>query len=147
MSWPTRDNEKSVLSSIKTMVNGDIIFRVSEHIQLVNLFSECITANNATASTLQYSVTPDVGSVTAISGASASLASVAAGTILVLDGGALATAPALSAAGVSLAQTARGIIIPKGTIKLVVGVGSTTGTWIHHIRYVPLHPGSFATGV
>ncbi len=145
--WPTRDNERSVITSTKTMVNGDILFHISEHLQLLNLFSECVTANGATASTLQYSITPDVGAVTAISGVSASLANVAAGTILVLDGAALATAPALTSSGVALAQTARGIIIPAGTIRLVIGVGSTTGTWVHHIRYRPLHPGAFATGV
>jgi hypothetical protein len=147
MTWPTLDAEKSVITSIKTMVNGDILFRISDSIQLLNLFSEAITANDATASTLQYSVTPDVGAVATISGVSAALTSAIAGTVLVLDGGALAAAPALSASGVALAQTARGIIIPAGTIKLVIGVGSTTGTWMHHIRYIPLHPGAYVTGV
>jgi len=29
-----------------------------------------------------------------------------------------------------------------GTIKLVIAVGSTTGTWKHYLRYKPLSPSS-----
>ncbi len=50
------------------MVNGDTLFTMVGDVQILNLFSECISANDATASTLQYSITPTVGSATTISG-------------------------------------------------------------------------------
>jgi hypothetical protein len=147
MTWPLIDSAKSVISSIKTMVNGDIIFQITDHIHLVNLFSECITANNATASTLQYQVVPDVGAPGTISGVSASLASAIAGSVIVIDGASLSAAPPVSSSGIVLAPAARGIILPPGTIRLVVGVGSTTGTWLHSLHYYTLHPGASASGV
>jgi len=39
------------------------------------------------------------------------------------------------------------ILVPAGAIKLVIGTGSTTGTWKHFIRYAPLAPGVTVTGV
>jgi hypothetical protein len=33
-------------------------------------------------------------------------------------------------------------VVQPGTILAVVGVGSTTGTWAHHIRYKPLGTGA-----
>lgn len=135
--------EVSVYSITKTMVNGDTLFTAVGDVQILNLFSECVTPNDATASTLQYSITPTVGSATTISGASTTLASAVAGTIVVLDGTALSTAPAISATGVALAQTARGIIFPAGVLTAIIGVGSTTGTWKHYIRYRPLEPGAY----
>jgi len=66
-----------------------------------------------------------------------------AGTIVVLDGGALATAPVVTASSVALAQTARGIIFMEGALKLTVAVGPTTGTWKHYMRYRPLQPGAY----
>lgn len=128
----------------KVMVTADIIFTVSAPVMLVSLFSECLTANDATASTLQYQAVPTVGTATTISGASASLASAVAGTLVVLNGTTLATAPDLVAVGVGFgAVITRSIIVPAGTIKLVVGVGSTTGTWKHYIRYQPLAAGAY----
>lgn len=135
--------EVSVFSTTKVMVNGDTLFTAAGDVQILNLYSECVTANGATASTLQYNITPTVGAATTISGASASLANVTAGTIVVLDGTALATAPAVTTSGVALAQTARGIIFPAGILTAIIGVGSTTGTWKHYIRYRPLEPGAY----
>jgi len=135
--------EVSVFSTTKTIVNGSTLFTAVGDVQILNLYSECVTANDATASTLQYSITPTVGSATPISGASASLASATAGTIVVLDGSALATAPVVTASSVALAQTSRGIIFMAGMLTAVVGVGSTTGTWKHYIRYRPLEPGAY----
>jgi hypothetical protein len=135
-------NEIPVVTVAKVMTNGDIIFTASGDVQILDLVSECVTPNDATASTLQYSITPTVGTPTTISGASASLASAAAGTVVTLVGDALATAPVVSATGVALSQTARGIWFPSGTLKLVIGVGPTTGTWKHYIKYAPLEAGA-----
>lgn len=140
---PDSSGERLATTESKVMVNGDTIFTVVGDILITNLVSECKTANGATATTIQYQSVPTVGSTVNISGASASIASVAAGATLTLDGGSLATAPILSASGASLAQTARGIQVPEGTIKLVVGVGSTTGTWRHYLRYKPLESGAY----
>lgn len=135
----------AAISNTKVMVNGDIIFTVSGGpIAIYNLMSECVTANDATASTMQYSSTPTVGSAATISGASASLANATAGTTAILMPTALTTAPTLATAangGVQLGQNvANRIVVKEGTIKVVIGVGSTTGTWRHFISYIPLAP-------
>lgn len=133
----------TVATSSKVMVNGDIAFTSVGDCEIIGLWSECITANNATASTLQWQILPTTGSATTISGASTTLASATVGTIIVLDGGALATAPTIYASGVGLHTTARGIIFKEGTLKTVIGVGSTTGTWRHFIQYVPYETGAY----
>jgi hypothetical protein len=119
--------------------NGLALFTITGGpIQILGLFSICQTANNTTASTLQYSSTGTLGSTTqTISGASATLASAAAGTSVVLQGAALSTAPVINVNGAGLAETTN-IIVPAGSITAVVGVGSTTGTWIHYLRYRPM---------
>jgi len=129
-------------SAIAVMVNGDTIFTVVGDIQIIQLFSECVTANNATASTLQYSVTPTGLIASTISGASSTLASAIIGTTVALDGTALSTAPIVSPNAVALG-TVRPIVCLGGVIKLVIGVGSTTGTWEHYIRYRPLEFGAY----
>ena len=135
--------EKCVISAAAAvMVNGDDIFTITGGpIQIVSLASVCVTANNGTASTLQYRADGTDGAATTISGASASLASVAAGTIVAAVPGTLATAPVVYANGVGIAGTV-GIIVPAGIIELVIGVGSTTGTWMQFLRYIPLTPNS-----
>jgi hypothetical protein len=133
----------TVATSAKVMVNADTIFTAVGDIEIIGLFSECITANNATASTLQYQCTPTIGTATTISAASTTLASVAAGTVVSLNGAALSDAPNIYTTGVGLHTAARGIIFLDGTIKTVVGVGSTTGTWRHYLNYVPLEPGAY----
>jgi len=145
--WPSQSNERSIITSTKVLTNGDTIFNAKGDVQILNLYSECVTPNGATATTIQYSITPTVGAATAISGVSAALTSAVAGTIVVLDGSALSTAPAVSATSVALAQTTRGIIFMEGALKLVVATGPTTGTWVHYIRYRPLQPGAYVTGV
>lgn len=127
----------------KVMVNGDTIFTVVGDVQILNLVSECITDNNGTASTLQYSATPTIGTTTTISGTSSSLASIAAGCVITLAGDAFTTAPVVSTSGVALSQTARGIYVPSGVITIVIGTGSTTGTWRHYLRYFPLEDGAY----
>lgn len=124
-----------------TMVNGQTIFTVTGGpILIFGLVSLCVTDNDGTASTLQYSVTPTVGaSAQTISNASASLASATAGASVSLIGTALTTAANLNANGPNLGMTAP-IFCPAGTITMVIGTGSTTGTWEHHLYYWALGP-------
>lgn len=130
-------------SATAVMVNGNTIFTVAGGaIKIEALYSICISANDGTASTLQYQAAPTIGSAQTISAASASLASAAAGATVTLAGTALATAALLNANGPNLIANPGTILVPAGTIKVVIGVGSTTGTWRHFIRYKPL-----ATGV
>lgn|SRR3990167_784899 len=137
--------------STAVMVNGDTIFTVTGGpIEILQLQSVCIAANDGTASTLQYSTDPTVGTAKTISGASASLASVAAGTTVTLNQTALTTAPDVVTAangGVPLgADVANRIVVQAGIITVVIGVGSTTGTWKHFIAYRPLAPGVTVVG-
>lgn len=135
-------NERCIYTAAAVMVNGTDIFTVAGGpILIYQLGALCITANNGTASTLQYRADGTDGSATTISGASASLANAAAGTIAACVAGTLATAPAVYANGVGIAGTV-GIIVPAGIIEIVIGVGSTTGTWRHFMRWAPLAPGA-----
>ncbi len=135
-------SEKVVESATAVMTNGDTLFTVTGGpIQVVALVSVCMTANDATASTLQYKATPTTGSATTVSNASASLASAAAGASVSLAGTALATAALLSAGGPNLMANPGTIFCPAGTIVAVIGVGSTTGTWKHYLRYMPMTDG------
>jgi hypothetical protein len=139
---------KAVTSATAVMVNGTTIFTVAGGpIKIEELVSYCVTANDTTASTLQWSADPTGGAAaTTFSAASASLASAAAGTTVVLNMTALNTAPDIVVTGVSLGGVVtRGIIIPAGIITTVIGVGSTTGTWRHHLRYRPLARGVTVT--
>ena len=140
-------SEKAIESIVKTMVNGDIVFTVlGGPIQIVGLHSECITANDATASLMQWQSAPTIGTAATISGASLALTSATAGTTVHLDAATLATAlPIVTAAngGVyDLTASGNQIVVKAGTIKLVITVGSTTGTWKHYLRYKPLSPSS-----
>lgn len=131
------------VKSAATMVNGQTIFTVAgSPIEILSLVSLCVTANNGTASTLQYSVTPTTGAgAQTISAASASLASAAAGASVALIGTALSTAALLNANGPNLGMT-NPMFCPIGTITSVIGVGSTTGTWEHHLYYRALGNGA-----
>jgi len=130
--------EKSLWKAAAVMVNGTTVFTITGGpILILQIGCLCISANDGTASTLQYSADGTVGSATTITGASASLASAAAGTIVAAVPGTLATAPAIYANGVGLAGTV-GIIVPAGIITTTIGVGSTTGTWRQFIRWMPL---------
>ena len=135
-------------SAAAVMVNADTIFTITGGpIEILGLQSVCVTANNTTASTLQYQSVPTLGDAATFSGASASLAlaGTGVGATVTLNPTALSTAPDIVAGtsgGLSLgANVANRIIVQPGTIKIVIGVGSTTGTWRHHIAYVPLGAG------
>lgn len=135
---------RSVKSAAAVMVNGDTLFTVAGGpIEIIHLMSVCVTANDATASTLQYSVThATLGAVT-ISAACGSLAEAAIGSFVTLQKTALNTAALLATEGATISSTGpSAIIMLPGLITAVIGVGSTTGTWQHYITYRPL-----ATGV
>lgn len=135
--------ERVALSATAVMVNGNTIFTVAGGpIEITALVSVCVTGNGATASTLQYSVTPTIGAgAQTISAASASLANATAGGSVTLAGTALSTAALYNANGPNLIANPGTIYCPAGTITIVIGVGSTTGTWQHFIRYKPLTTG------
>jgi hypothetical protein len=44
-------------------------------------------------------------------------------------------------------STGGGVVIPAGILELVIGTGSTTGTWRHYMRYEPLHPAAVVTAL
>ena len=132
----------TVQSAVAVMSNNQVIFTASGDVTVHDLISKCITANGASATTLQYKIVPTVGSSTTISGVSSSLANAIAGTLSTFVGDALATAPIISTSGVGLSQTSRGIFFPAGTLQLAIGTGPTTGTWVHYIRYSPVTAGA-----
>lgn len=136
--------EKAVVTSAAVMVNGTDAFTIAGGpIVALDLISVCVTANNATASTLQWQADGTDGSSATFTGASASLANLAAGNIVATLFTVTTTAPAIYTNGVGIsraATTAAGMIIPAGIIEMVIGTGSTTGTWRHYLRYRPLGP-------
>lgn len=125
-----------------TLVTGTTIFTIAGGPILVqNLVSVCVTTNDATASTLRWSADGTLGSATTFTGASASLASLVAGDLVVCNFTALTTAPDIMSTGTSAtlgAVLTRGIILPAGIITTTIAVGSTTGTWNHILSYLPL---------
>jgi hypothetical protein len=123
------------------LTNGQVLFTVSGGpILVTKILGYCVTDNDATASTFQVTATPTVGTATTITGASASLASVVAGTLIICTLATAATAPAVVAAGVAVGGQTTRAVVPAGTINATVGVGSTTGTWEWFIQYEPLAP-------
>lgn len=142
--------EKAVVKAAAVMTNNQVAFTITGgSIQIIELLSECITANDTTASTLQWRSNPTVGTQTTISGATTTLASIAAGATIRLAPTALSTAPVIAlaaAGGVQLGtNVANRITVNAGTIQMVIGVGSTTGTWKHYLRYKPLGTGITVT--
>lgn len=138
----TQDYPLLAKTGVAVMSNGLVIANVIGDIYITDIVSECITANDTTASTLQYGFTPTGGGLATISGASASLASAAAGTVVDLNPTALATAPTVAANGIVAMGLGQGIRVPPGALSLVVGVGSTVGTWVHYIMYQPIEGGT-----
>lgn len=137
---------RTVKKTAATMVNAQVLFTIAGGpIKIEALVSICETSNNCVASTLQYSAAPTSGSAQTISAASASLANAAAGGTVTLAGTALATPALFNANGPNLMANPGTIMVPIGTITSVIGVGSTTGTWAHYLRYVPLAAGVTVT--
>lgn len=136
-SWdPNNPADVIANKAAAVMVNGDKLFDIVGPIELLDLQSECVTANDGTASTVKYTFTPTGGVAVDLSAASASLASAAIGAKLIgAPLATLVTAAALAAAGIALLPASGGIVLPTGALKIVVAVGSTTGTWKHLARY------------
>lgn len=129
------------------LVNGTTVFTVSGgFIRITDLVSINVVDSDSAASTIQWSADGTLGSATTITGASASTASVAPGGIVNCDFTTLATAPVIAANGVALqgttTSTGGSVIIPAGILKMVIGgADTTTTTWRHIIRWIPLEPG------
>ena len=154
-SVPFDTADPVAVTSTAVMVNADTIFNIyNSPIEILDLISVCQTANDATASTLQYKSNPTSGTATTISGASSTLATASIGganATVRLAPTALSTAPAViasTAGGVSLGlNVSNTIVVHPGTISIVIGVGSTTGTWKHYLRYRPFDPSGYVVGV
>ena len=132
---------KVITNTAATLVTGTTIFTIAGGpIEILHLSARCVTNNNCVASTLQWSADPTDGSAATISGASASLANAVAGAIVTLQGTALSTAALLSATTHNLGPTIS-TIIGAGILTTTIAVGSTTGTWMHHMVYRPLSAG------
>lgn len=112
-------------------------------IEVQNIMSVCVTANDGTATTLKYTADPTDGTATDLCAASASLASATAGTIVNITG-TLANAAVVTAQGTAIAQAGR-VVVPAGVIQAITATGPTTGTWTHHLRYKPLAKGVTVT--
>lgn len=142
--------DKAVTNTAAVLVTGGTLFTIAGGpIEILSLVARCVTGNDGTASTLQWSADPTDGAAATFSGASASLANAAAGAMVILLGTALTTAPTVTTTGVGLSFTGatptNGIIVGAGIITSTVAVGSTTGTWQMHMRYRPLSRGVTVT--
>jgi hypothetical protein len=147
-NWAVYDaydqEEKAVNTSAAVMTNALTVFTIAGGpIEIQNLLAVCITNNNVTGSTLQFSTDPTAGAATTISAASASLTNATAGTIVNITG-TLANAAVITVNGTAISQAGQ-IVVPVGIMTLVVGVGSTTGTWTINMRYKPLARGVTVT--
>jgi redox-regulated HSP33 family molecular chaperone len=140
-----QNSDHLAATTAKVMVNGDILFNIVGDVSIRYLYSECYTANDATATTMQYNATANAVS-SVISNPSASLANAAIGVAVVQNPASLTTTPTLTLAnGVALNLFGEVRIKGGGTINLIIAVGSTTGTWRHYVRYEPLETGAYVT--
>jgi hypothetical protein len=134
------------VSGASILTNGMTVFTIAGgFIRITDLFSENVVDSDAAASTIQWSADGTLGSATTITAASASTASVAPGGIVNCDFTTINTAPVIAANGVALqgptTSTGGSVIIPAGILKLVIGgADTTTTTWRHIIRWIPLAP-------
>lgn len=133
--------EKAISTAAAVIANGTAtIFTVAGGpIEVLNILSVCVTANDATATTLKYTADPTDGTATDLCAASGSLASATAGTIVNITG-TLANAAVITAQGTAISQAGR-VVVPAGVIQAITATGPTTGTWTHHLRYKPLARG------
>ncbi len=114
--------------------------------KILDLISVCVTTNNTNGATQQWQFDGTLGTATTISVASASLASLVAGDMTVLEMTALTTAVRIVATGTSggLGPAAGHIGLymnGPGVIQNIIGTAATTGTWNHIIRWKALSRG------
>jgi len=134
----------NVQTSPAVMATNTTLFRTTGDILVFAILAECYSANNATASTFQYSVTNNSTATSqTMTGASASLASAPIGTCVIAQLGALANAPTVTtASGVGVFPWGAVRISGNSSITITVGIGSTTGTWRHYIHFQQLEDGA-----
>lgn len=143
---------QAVSTGAALLTTGTTVFAVAGGpIRIIDLVSYVIVGGDSTAATLQWSADGTVGAATTFTGASSSLASLAAGGIVYCNLTALTTAPVITqTAGVALAgpttSTGGGIYVPAGIITMTIGSGPTvTATYSHYMRWVPLARGVTVT--
>lgn len=141
---------QTTVAAVMPQATTTIFTVVGGAIRILGLRSICVTVNNANAATQQWSFDGTLGAATTISVASASLASLVAGDMTVLDMTALSTAVRIIATGTSggLSAAASHIGIDlngPGVIQNIIGTAATTGTWNHFLRYEPLASGVSVT--
>jgi hypothetical protein len=133
------------------LTNGMTVFTIAGgFIRITDLFSVNVVDSDSAAATIQWSADGTLGSAATITGASVSVASVAPGGIVNCDFTALSTAPVIAANGVALqgptTSTGGSVIIPAGVLKLVIGGADTTTTTFRHVmRWIPLAPNCTVT--
>lgn len=140
--------EKGVVTGAALLVTATTVFTIAGGpIHVFCLLSICQVAADSTAATLQWSADGTQGAATTFTAASASRANQLVGDMIVCNFTALSTAPDLVTAGVGLGPVlTRGIVLPAGIITSTIGSGpTTTGTYIHYLRYRPLGPGITVT--
>jgi hypothetical protein len=144
-------NGQVTVTGAGLLVNGTTAFTVAGgFIRITDLFSVNVVDSDSAASTIQWSADGTLGSAVTITAASASTASVAPGGIVNCNFTALSTAPVIAADGVALqgptTSTGGSVIVPAGVITMVIGgADTTTSTWKHVMRWVPLGPGVTVT--
>ncbi len=134
------------------LTNGMTVFTIlGGPIRITDLLSYVDVDADSAASTLQWSADGTVGAATTITGATTTIASLIAGTIIYCNFTAITTAPVITqTAGVALAGAATasfgGMYVPAGIITAVVGGADTTTTLLsHYMRWYPLADGVTVT--
>ena len=146
MARQIRDNSDHLAKTTsKAMIDQDVIFNITGDVQILSLSSECYSANDGTGTRIKYTVHSALDGDTDISGLCATLANAVIGTRIICDNNTLSNAPNVVVGGVSIGMDSRGIISPRGYLKLTVNNGSTTGLWRHYIRYELLEQGATIT--
>ncbi len=142
---PTREQIAQTITAA-TMPNATTtIFTVGGNgpWKILDLISVCVTTNNTNGATQQWSFDGTLGAATVLSIASASLASLVAGDMTVLDMTTLGTAvriiPTTTSGGLAAAAGHIGLYMNgPGVIQNIIGTAATTGTWNHFLRWKPL---------
>ena len=136
--------DRVAASAQMTMVDGTVMFTVSGGpVDILGLRSTLMTDNSSLAATLQFKFNPTVGSGQAISGASAALTSLLAGSTVDLVPTALTTAPLVTLAGsggLAVQSVLNKVRVPPGTLTAQFATSSVTGAWKNYLRYAPLSP-------
>jgi hypothetical protein len=135
--WTTAAVPSGSAVTIFTVAGGPV--------EILLMGSICVTANDATAATLKYSIDP-TGAIAATDmgmGACGSTANAPVNAMIIAPyGSAVGTT---YSATLSAASATVGYIVPAGVITYTVGSGPMTGTWRHFLRYRPLEPGATVT--